>query len=251
MLGYKAAKHSETRVLITLEIPDDAKTNLNRPSIVNKETATYRADKVKVLKIEDADGNTYTSAKSFMNNAPLTYTVGETVTSAGYDEDPEKNGAGIYFCLNRQVAEYYHLIKLQNGTITNYHTNGRKSYETPFVDGVHHGDFSAWYETGELAMKHTYVNGLLEGWDTYWDKNGNVTGKTHYLNGHPDGLQEFWYKKNPKQKMSETPYKNGVIHGTLLQWDEDGTLVRKAVVENGVFMKDERYEGYENYDDEE
>ena len=38
MLGYKVGKHDDTRVIITLEIPEDAITNINRKDIayVNK-----------------------------------------------------------------------------------------------------------------------------------------------------------------------------------------------------------------------
>ena len=88
MLGYKASKNGDTRVIVTLEIPEDAITNMKRKDIVNAETAKYRCNKAKVLKIEDEDGKEYSYATSIYYNyismfvtktSTLTYNVGVMV----------------------------------------------------------------------------------------------------------------------------------------------------------------------------
>ncbi len=242
MLAYKAAVNGKTRVVISLEIPDDAKTNLERPGVLNKETATYRADKVKVLKIEDADGNTYETAKSLIQIPPLTYTVGETVQSPnGFDADPDKTGAGIYFVLHRQIAEQYALPSVPNGLLQWWRESGQKWYEATFLNGELHGVSHYWHETGHLAYTRGYANGRLDGSNTYWDKNGNMLAKGFFLNGRQDGLDEEWYEDTPMQKRSEAFYKNGKLDGAIREWSRDGRLVREAFVKNGVFIRDERY----------
>jgi hypothetical protein len=111
MLGYKIARHGAKRVLITLEIPEDAKTNLYRPSIVNKETAKYRTNKAKVLKIEDADGKSYdTATTSIYNKKKLTYRVGEVVEEPAFDPMLEVVCTeGIHFFLDKHVAELFEM----------------------------------------------------------------------------------------------------------------------------------------------
>lgn len=45
MIGYKLALASgKTDVLVTLEIPEDALHNMDRPGILCKETAQYRCN---------------------------------------------------------------------------------------------------------------------------------------------------------------------------------------------------------------
>ena len=68
MLGYKIAEHGNVRVLVTLEIPDDALTNMNRYDIFDAMKAKYRTNKAKVLDIEDEQGTKYTHANSCIHN---------------------------------------------------------------------------------------------------------------------------------------------------------------------------------------
>ena len=78
MIGYKVAKNGEKRVVVTLEIPSDALTNMDRSTVAVKETAKHRASKAKVLKIEDEEGNCYPIAISFnYDKKSLEYKVGE------------------------------------------------------------------------------------------------------------------------------------------------------------------------------
>ena len=86
MLGYKIAKSFGKRVVITLEIPEDAVTNLKRSNIVNAETAKYRTMKAKVIKIEDSDGKTYNEAVSFnYDKNSITYKLDEELVCHDFD----------------------------------------------------------------------------------------------------------------------------------------------------------------------
>ncbi len=88
MIGYKIGTNDGMRVLVTLEISKDAKTNLDRTDIKDKEYAKYRCDRCKVLSIEDTDGNRYQSAKnSFYDKKIIEYKVGEDVIESNFNKD--------------------------------------------------------------------------------------------------------------------------------------------------------------------
>ncbi len=140
MLAYKSAIHYiRTPVVITLEIPDDAITTMNRSGIVNRQTAKYRTNKAKVLKIEDDAGTEYANATSaFYETKKLTYIPGETIVCDDFDMDLEKVcSTGIHFFLDFTVAKHYKRTAIQNGILT------------------------AWYDSDQTMAVELYENGTL------------------------------------------------------------------------------------------
>ena len=209
MIGYKIAKNGERRVVVTLEIPNDALTNMNRSSIAVKETAKYRANKAKVLKIEDDEGNCYSTATSFNYDKSLEHKLGEVIEEPSYDKDPEEVYAeGIHYYLNKRVAELYGLMNIFNGLFENWHENGQKAEEIGYVDGKKHGLCQRWYMNGQKQMEIVYVN-----------------GKRH-------GLSQLWYENG--QKWVECSFVYGAIHGLYREWGEDGVKIKEATYVNGV-----------------
>lgn len=201
MIGYKIARTglSETRVVVTLEIPDDAITNMSRKDIVNMNTATHRTNKATVLKIEDANGKEYSSASSFnYAKKSLEYVVGNTIVVNDYDMDLEKaSSKGIHFFLTRRCAELYGLLSIQNGL------------------------FESWNNNGDICTKWTYVNGKYHGLYQMWFKNGQKCVECVYVNGQRDGLYQSWY--NNGQKCEEFVYVNGKQVGPQKRWNDNGT----------------------------
>ena len=63
MIGYKCAfiytnnTNDVTRVLVKIVIPNDAKTNINRPNLYNKDKARFRTNKCKVISISSVDND--------------------------------------------------------------------------------------------------------------------------------------------------------------------------------------------------
>lgn len=151
LLAYKAAASDGKRVIITLEIPPGALTNIDRKSVAVPETAKYRANKAKVLKIEGEDGTPYTTAKTaFFVEKALTYTVGEVIDEPGYDPDPEQVcSSGIHFFLSKCVAELYGLEMIENGL------------------------YQVWQESGELLHEEYYAEGILQ-WGRSYAKDGKI-----------------------------------------------------------------------------
>jgi antitoxin component YwqK of YwqJK toxin-antitoxin module len=186
MLAYKAAENNETRVLITLEIPEDALTNIARSSALVKEKAKHRTNKVKVLKIEDSQGKEYQEAQtSFFYDKKLIYRVGEILEEPAYDTNPENVcSQGIHFFLEKKVAEQFELDEIQDGILERYYHNGRKQRSVPFKNGKKHGLKVSYYETGQKMLEVPYSNGLLHGVSQSWYVDGRQWGVFEYRDGN-------------------------------------------------------------------
>ena len=104
-IGWKKALLKQNhidRVLIELEIPEDAK----RVSATGRKC---RCDKAKVLSIRDLQGNVLNrdEAVSFYNDS-FVYKVGEMVSVSNFDENRwNECSTGIHFFINRQEAVTY------------------------------------------------------------------------------------------------------------------------------------------------
>ena len=168
MLAYTLAiKEYSERVIVTLEIPDDADTNMYRLSVMEMETAKHRTDRAKVLKIEDANGIEYTDVTNTMYiYGPIgKYVVGKEI-STYVDRDFENtSGSGITFFLSKDAIQSHMIKSLENGVITSYYSNGLKWEELTYADGKKHGVCRGWYESGQLRYEDTYVAGVIQNED--------------------------------------------------------------------------------------
>lgn len=235
MIGYKIAKNNSIRVVVTLEIPADAQTNMGRSSVAVRETAKYRASKAKVLAIEDASGTPYTTATSFsFDKKSLTYIVGEVIEEPTYNPDPEQVCAeGIHYFLTRRVAELYGLGKVENGLFQKWHSNGQKNVEATYVDGKHHGPYQRWYENGQKDVEVTYIDGEFHGLYQGWHENGQKYEKITYVDGKRHGPYQSWHKNG--QKWEEATYIDGKVTGLYQSWYSNGQKWDEATWVDGKF----------------
>jgi antitoxin component YwqK of YwqJK toxin-antitoxin module len=222
MIGYKAAKVGQTRVLITLDIPEDAITNVARTSVVVKETAKYRTNKAKVLKIEDEDGKEYNEAVTgFYKEKSLTYRLNELVEVSNYDMNLEEVcSTGIHFFLTKRVAELYSSGAIETGFYQSWHENGEKFEECTYVNGKLEGSYQTWYANGQKDIECTYVNGTLNGLYQSWHENGEKWVECTYVNGKLEGSYQTWYANG--QKDIECTYVNGTLNGLYQRWYANG-----------------------------
>ena len=210
MIGYKVAQTTdEKRVIITLDIPNDACTNMNRTNIVNKDTATYRTNKATVRSIEDENGNIYETATSCIyTDNQLTYNIGETLVVEDYDTNVENVcSTGIHYFLNRRVAELYGLDTIKNGLYQKWHENGQKFEECTVVNGKCQGLYQQWHENGQKWVEYTYVNGKCQGLYQSWHENGQKRVEYTFVNGNFEGLYQKWDDNG--KKLVEHTYVNG------------------------------------------
>lgn len=228
VIGYKAAEHSGRRVLITLLIPQDALTNMNRFSIAVKETAKYRANKAIVLKIEDEKGTQYLTATSLFSAKPIHYERGSLIEEPSFNTDLERvTGEGIHFFLNRRVAELYRIPQMEDGSIESWYANGQKYLELAPEKEY----YQAWYETGQKTFELTFPNNSSEGVYREWHINGNKKLEVQCKKYVMDGLSTGWYENG--QKAFEVPYVNGKRQGIYRCWHENGSKHYEVPYVNG------------------
>ena len=233
MIGYKVAKADNKRVIVTLEIPEDALTNIKRKDIVDINTAKHRTNKAKVLSIEDEDGKNYSEAVSFnYDKKSLTYKINETILIDDYDNNIETVcGSGIHFFLTKRCAELYGLEKIENGLYQSWYDNGQKSIECSYVNGNIEGLYQTWHENGQKWLECTYVNGNIEGLYQTWHENGKKWKECTFANNKIEGYYQQWYENG--QIYKECTYVNGNLEGLLQSWYSNGQKWEECTYVNG------------------
>ena len=240
LIAYKAAEHDGTRVVMTLEIPPDALTDMNRKSVKVKETAKYRVSKAIVKKIEDAEGNLFDTATSnpyeLAITGPLskklTYTVGQTLEEPLFNMNIEDVwGRGIRVFLTKRVAELYGLKSIPNGLLEEWHANGRKYEECMYVNGKKEGIYTSWHSNGVKSSEKIYVNGVRKGLYELWYPNGQKSYSGVFLDNIPEGLHQSWLE-NGSMRM-ECTVVNGVRDGLYEKWYENGQKEWEVMFVNG------------------
>ncbi len=259
--AYKAAVAEDTRVLITLEIPDDAITNMNRKDIVNKQTAKHRTNKAFVRQIIDKNGKVYKCAQS-INIKKIIYKVGEMVNETTFNMNiDEVCTSGIHFFLDKECAERYDMYigQMINGKLKSWydngqlhteyiemyegnkgigrswHINGTLASECTFINRKKHGIERYWYENGLLSYECEYIRGGKYGIEKKWYGNGQLYYTCTYMYGEKHGIERIWYENN-KLRL-ECTYVYGKLDGIMRLWTSYGTLVCQHVYKNNTILK--------------
>jgi len=209
----KAYKKAEIRfngldrreVLVTLQIPNDAKTNLRRTGIINASKAQYRCNKAIVLRVEDVySGATYPFATS-CRDPNVTYTTGKEIEEKQYDENVDNVCApGIHFFLDKTLALMKDVISIEDGSFEKWYPNGQQAVKCTYKNGKRDGLFYEWYQDGNLGLECSYQLGVLDGSYQEWWENGN--------------------------KRLDCVYDNGEFIGEYITWSQDGKQVYKYVI---------------------
>ena len=183
LTGYKIAFiNNNKRVLVTLEIGDDANTNLYRSDIVDKMYAKYRCDKATVVAITPCDteeNRVITCAyTAIYKNKRIKYVIGEEVVERSYNKDINLvYGEGIHFFLSKEVALLYGVDRVDNGEYKQWYDNGQLYIQTTCVKGKLHGEYKSWYNNGQLMVQTTFVKDKPHGEYKEWLSNGQLYKK--------------------------------------------------------------------------
>lgn len=239
MLGYKSAKTEDgTIVVITLEIPKDAIVNWERPDIVDTQKAKYRANKVKVLRINDHCGKSYREAVSHYEAPQVVYKIGRYVEVNKYDMVLTNECAtGIHFFLDKEAAEHYEIPKQFTGVRHEYYHSGQKYTESNYLYGKLHGMCKEFYDTGEKMRHQLYMNGKLHGPYMLWSKNGDHICTGQSIHGKNHGIV-LVYTSN-----SKNIYESHFKHGTLIREKQytDGVLDMETYYRNNKLVSEKHY----------
>ncbi|HLP37064.1 toxin-antitoxin system YwqK family antitoxin [Lacibacter sp.] len=120
--------------------------------------------------------------------------------------------------------------KKRNGLRTIYFPNGNPQRQVMLVDGVPNGPAKTFYENGIVAEEVNFENGEFNGTRRYFYPDGKVWIEEIYKEG------KHWtvianYDASGKKRNPGT-LKNG--NGTLILYNEDGTVRETATYINGV-----------------
>ena len=226
MIGYNTIiNNDDKRVLVTLEIPEDAFTDISRTSIIVKETAAYRTNKAKVTRITDDEGNEYESGTCFSNSHIIPHTVGELVEDPSYNVRNQKySSCGIIFFLDKGAAETHDIDittdTIKDGILTCYYKNGQKQSERMYKNGKPNGILQKWHNNGMKMIEGTFKDGKMDGLFLGWHNNGKKWFAGTYKDGEQDGEWMFWHTNGLRE--SEGTYKNGNRIGKWYYWNVNG-----------------------------
>jgi antitoxin component YwqK of YwqJK toxin-antitoxin module len=261
IIAYKAAKHEDIGVIITLEIPADAVTNMDRKDIVDPQKALYETDKAKVLKIEDVSGGEYVTAIHGQFPDEMQYfNLGEYTCAKPISEREHPGCTWIYnikYVIDKSIAEFEaRENQLDTGIVYIYHPNGRLRSKTPFVNGKENGLYQSWYKNGTQFEEVMMVDNMFEGtYSIFDDKTGlvyetdeyvhnnrhgvrrmiydtHIILEEHYVAGEKHGLCTEWHSN--QQKSEECMWNHGKKVGLFQRWHENGVKAEELLYEDGI-----------------
>lgn len=235
MLGYKVGKSEHEKVIVTLEIPEDAITNMNRKDIVDASKAKHRTNKAKVLSIEDKDGNSYKEAKSYnYKDRLLVYEVGKTVYVEDFDTNiKELCSTGIHYFLDKELAKmfdykWFITNTVLNGPYNTYDDNGRLWRYAEYKDRVLHGKQISYHYNGQVSEDCTHVDGKKEGVCIKYDCDGNIIGESTYKNDKLNGISKHYYHDQDMGRVYyQYTFKDGIQYGYNTVYDMNGNIVKQ------------------------
>ena len=200
MLVYTTGITHNINVLVTIEV-DETEIKPQNPDIFDKATATYNISSGKIVKIIDENCKEYNIV---------------TVRNISYFQRDYKLGdcinKEIPINLTKAIALNHQIPKNYTGIQTTYHTNGRISKKTNYLNG-HEGMEKELFD----------MNGLLIHQATYLNGDANIIyAKNYYSNGV---LQEESYRNYLNQ-----------LDGDYKTYDKEGNLVSHKVFQKGKLV---------------
>lgn len=217
MFVYKMCNGMWIVVLQKLE-SQMTSTNEARDDVSCKSFAKYRANKLRVIDIFDAD-NVDMDTKSITNRTVIArpsgdkaaartietvYEVGKIVEPDSYDTNINSVCAGGIHYFKTIYAAYFYRQRPQNysGCWLAYYENGQMSSSTKYVMGTEHGQAITFYINGVTESRGEYIYGQKNGlWVTFRD-NGQVVSRETYVLG--ETLQELYSKQSTGQLVPGT-----------------------------------------------
>lgn len=160
--------------------------------------------------------------KQFVNSVPVGLHIDY------YKKNPENNDQII----EREVR--YTNGKL-DGEQKSYYKNGQLQACLNYRSNVLHGKKAFFGLNGELLEEANYINGQLDG-KYFAVKENGLEVIYHYKNDQLEGKHIVYYKKNGffgKVKAYEATFKNGMLQGEAIEYNEAGTKISSIFYQNG------------------
>ncbi len=128
--------------------------------------------------------------------------------------------------------------------LTSYHSNGGVWQSLEAIDGRAHGQYLEWHENGKVKIQAHVIEGLADLNETaqaswlfdkkclVWDEQGNLEAEFFYDKGNLANEAKYYFPNGSIQKV--IPYTNGLVHGTLHIFDEEGNILEETNYKNGL-----------------
>ena len=105
--------------------------------------------------------------------------------------------------------------------VEGYHPDGKPSFLYFLKKGKLDGLCRAWYETGELKIEEVFTTDMLLS-SKEWFANRQIKSETPYKNGMIHGIRKTWYENG--QLLRQCPYMEHMRHGTSTSWYPTGRI---------------------------
>ena len=237
--------------IVTLELLEDTRHNMNNSEVIDKNYAHFRCDKALVISITDKDNeNILTTIDDDSYRNITRYEVGKIVTAYNYNPDTTMSfSSGIQFYLARERA-FFHYKLIRNGEYKDWYYNGQMSEKGTHVNGQKDGDYKYWHYNGSIKNHFVYANGKKKGEYKYF-KNGQRRAYYTYIN---DEYSEctLWYTSTAGGPIGHLnacySYYNGLKNGEYKQWHNFTPITLNQFDPNQLFVNYTYLNGKKNGD---
>uniref|UniRef100_A0A6C0EA05 Uncharacterized protein n=1 Tax=viral metagenome TaxID=1070528 RepID=A0A6C0EA05_9ZZZZ len=145
--------------IVVLRKLEDTVTDELRSNIVQRNFATFRANKLYVEKIIDIETleDVIEVINTIYPHKHLTYIEGKVIEEKHFHLT---NTEGIYYFLTLEPAYSIGYQKATHKVLWWYY-NGNKMYEAEYKNGEKHGKYTHWNVDGTIKESHYYDNGKI------------------------------------------------------------------------------------------
>lgn len=133
-------------------------------------------------------------------------------------------------CVSANEVRYregftYHLGHPFTGVACSYYADGSVHTLTRYVNGRRSGLWRVYYPNGVIEKAGTIRSGVEDGPYIENFMNGNRRYEYLYDMGTKTGVWRSWYADGTP--YTERHFQNGMLHGKVLVWDEQGQLAKE------------------------
>jgi len=168
--------------------------------------------------------------------------------------------------IEREVVQLSDDTLINDGKYVEFYRDGQKYTEGTFKMGIYDGSWQFWHPNGQLCKTITFNNGRPDGqwkvvrqdgtllaeksyqdgvrhgkWTIYFEDGKQLKVEVNYEEGKPQGLRTNYFTNGGIHQQIN--YKNGLLHGTMTEWDDAGNKTGEAeFVEGKVQGKPHRFD---------
>ncbi|MHA4990441.1 toxin-antitoxin system YwqK family antitoxin [Cetobacterium somerae] len=124
-----------------------------------------------------------------------------------------------------------------------YYGEGGNREIFSYKNGLLHG-MTARYRDGKIIETGYYKDGMQEGRFCFYSEEGMLLNEGHFSRDQFEGVSRQYHSSNGKLAQ-ETNYVNGLLNGTVKQYNEDGVLIMQMEYVDDVPLG----QAYQYYDD--